>query len=315
MIAKKREWLLAYILLLPAAIPLLIFSIYPIFAVFAGSFFQGIGRGDMQFVGTLNFDRVLGGREFWHSLLVTVYYVLGTMPLALIIAFLIAALLHQRIRARGMYRTAYFLPYITSTVAAAAVFRWIFGVSRRSLANVALTGMGLPQQLWVQEPRGIFELIAGHFNYVNFPQWAGGPSLALVCVMIFSIWHMLGFNIVIFLAGLSAIPKEVYEAAEVDGANWWQKTRYVTLPLLTPTLFFLMIISTIRAFQTFNDIYIITPSERSNSAQNLVMLIVSKMREGGDFSFALAVSFLLFLMILGLTIAQLRLFERRVHYQ
>lgn len=310
-----REWMLAYLFILPAAIPLLVFSLYPIAAVFLGSFFKDVDTAAPHFVGLANFDAVLGGREFWHSLLVTVYYVLGTAPTALILAFLIAALLHQRILARGMYRTAFFLPYVTSTVAAASIFRWIFGISQHSVANITFSWLGLPSQGWVQEPRGILELIANHFGIMQFPSWAAGPSLALCCVVIFSVWHMLGFNIVVFLAGISAISREVYEAADVDGANWWQKTRYITLPLLSPTIFFLFIISTIRSFQSFNDIYILTPVERTNSTQNIVLLIVSKMREGGDYGFALAVSFLLFVIIMGLTLMQTRLFEKQVHYQ
>lgn len=310
-----RDTLLAFLMLLPAAVPLLVFSLYPISAVFFGSFFDGVGPGKLRFAGMLNYDRVLGGEAFWESLVITVFYVLGTLPFALGIAFVIAALLHQQIVGRGMYRTAYFLPYITSTVAAAIVFTWIFGISDRSLANLLFASLDLPQQRWVQEPRGILELIAHHFGVRAYPQWAGGPSLALLCVMVFSVWHMLGFNIVVFLAGLSAIPKEIYEAAEVDGAGWWQRTRHVTLPLLAPTWFFLGIVSTIRAFQSFNDIYIITPTERLNSTRNLVMLIVAKMREGGDYGYAMAVSCLLFFMILGLTLAQMRLFERKVHYQ
>ncbi len=312
---NTRESFLAYAFILPAAIPLLLFSLYPIAAVFFGSFFKDVDTQTPHFVGLANFDAVLGGREFWHSLLVTVYYVLGVAPVAIILSFLIATLLHQNILARGMYRTAFFLPYVTSTVAAASIFRWIFGISQRSVANIVFNWFGLPQQGWVQEPRGIFELIANHFGATEFPLWAAGPSLALCCVIVFSIWHMLGFNIVVFLAGISAISRDVYEAADVDGANWWQKTRYITLPLLSPTMFFLLIISVIRSFQSFNDIYILTPVERTNSTQNLVLLIVSKMREGGDYGFALAVSFILFLIIMGLTLAQVRLFERQVHYQ
>jgi multiple sugar transport system permease protein len=316
---KKAGWwkepALAYLFLAPAMVVLAVFWLYPLVAVFVGSFFHDWGTAGREFVGLRNFDQALGGSEFWESLLVTGYYVLGTAPVALALGFLIAVFLHQQIRARGMYRTAYFLPYVTSTVAAAEVFRWIFSVSERSPANVALDWLGLDKLQWTEEPRGILEMAANGLGFENFPAWAGGPSLALACVMGFSVWHMLGFNIVVFLAGLSTIPKDLYEAAEIDGASWGQRTWGVTLPLLTPTLVFLTIISVIRAFQSFNDVFVLTPVERYYSTRNVVMLIVSCMREKSELGYASAVSFLLFLIILGFTLLQMRLFERRTHYQ
>jgi multiple sugar transport system permease protein len=312
---QANEWLLAYAFIAPALLCLGVFTLYPLVSVFAGSFYRGWGTANPAFVGLANFDRVLGGTEFWRSLLITGYYVLGTAPAAIAIAFLIAALLHQQIRARGFYRAAYFLPYVTSTVAAAMVFRWIFGLSERSPANAALGWLGILPQRWTLEPRGILELFANGAGWENFPAWAGGPSLALVCVMLFAIWHMLGFNIVVFLAGISAIPREIYEAAEVDGAGWRERMRHITLPLLSPTLFFLGIVSIVRAFQSFNDVYVLTPKQRGDSTQNVIMMIYANMVERSDFGFASAVSFVLFLIILGLTLLQMKLIEKRVHYE
>ncbi len=312
---RRREAALGYAFLAPAFAILALFHIYPLLAVVYGSLFRNWGSPKAAFCGLENFDRALSGSQFWHSLLITVYYVLGTAPVAMALGFAIAALLHQKIRAKTFYRAAYFLPYVTSTVAAAAVFRWIFGLNPRSPANIALGWLGLEPAYWTHEPRGILELAAGALGFSGYPAWAGGPSLALVCVMFFSVWHMLGFSIVVFLAGMSAIPNEVYEAAEVDGANWRQRTLHVTLPLLSPTVFFLSVISIIRAFQSFNDIFILTPIERANSTRNVIMLIVSYMREGGDLGFASAVSCILFLIVLSLTLVQMRVFERKVHYQ
>jgi len=312
---QKKEWLLAYAFIAPALLGLGVFTLYPLGSVFVGSLFRGWGTVNPEFIGLANFDRVLGGVEFWRSLLITVYYVLGTAPAAIAIAFLIAAVLHQQIRARGFYRAAYFLPYVTSTVAAAMVFRWIFGLSGRSPANAALGWFGIQPQYWTQEPRGVFELFANGVGWESFPAWAGGPSLALICVMLFAIWHMLGFNIVVFLAGLSAIPRELYEAAEVDGADWKDRMRHITLPLLSPTLFFLSIVSIIRAFQSFNDVYVLTPKQRGDTTENVIMLIYSNMVERSDLGFASAISFVLFLIILGLTLLQMKLIEKRVHYE
>lgn len=310
-----KEWALAYGFLAPAFLVLAVFVLYPLVAVLVISLFRGWGTKSVTFCGMENFDRVFGGGDFWESLLITIYYVVGTAPVALVLSFVIAAMLHRQIRGRAFYRSAYFLPYVTSTVAAAAVFGWIFGLSERSPANIVLHWIGVPRQFWTQEPRGIVELLANGVGIADFPTWAGGPSLALVCVMLFSIWHMLGFNIVVFLAGMTTIPREIHEAAEVDGASWFQRTFRVTLPLLSPTVFFLTLISVIRAFQTFNDVYILTPYQRTATTRNVIMLIYNNMVDRSDFGYGSAISFVLFLIILLLTLIQIRLFERKVHYQ
>ena len=310
---RQQKWQ-AYLYLAPAAVLLLAFSVYPLFHAFNISLHADWGRRAQRFAGASNYADLLTGEEFWHSLGVSVWYVAGTVPIALVLSFLIANLLFQKLRGLGFYRTIYFLPYVTSTVAAAMVWRWIFAPGRRGVANTVLGWLGADPQRWYYESAGVFRLLAEGLG-IDLPSWAGGPSLALVCVIIFSIWHTLGFDIVIFLAGLSAIPKEMYEAAEVDGAGGRQRMWHITLPLLTPTLFFLVIISTIRSFQTFNEIYIMTPLANRGSTQNLTMLIFSKFYEGRpDEGVATAVAMLLFVIILGLTVFQVKVLGRRVHY-
>jgi multiple sugar transport system permease protein len=212
-----------------------------------------------------------------------------------------------------MFRTLYFLPYVTSTVAAAMVFRWIFSTGESGVANTVLGWLRISPSRWCNEPTGMFTLLAEKVG-LTLPAWAGGPPLALVCVMVFSIWHSLGFDIVIFLAGLSAMPREVFEAAEVDGASARQKAWHVTLPLLTPTLFFLAIISTIRSFQTFNQIFMMTPVGNRSSTMNLTMLIFSRFYENPHYGLATATAVALFLIILTLTVFQLKVLGPRVHY-
>jgi len=309
---RRARWQ-PYLYLAPAAILLLTFSIYPLFHAFNMSLFTKWGKPTQRVVGMANYEELLvTGGQFWDALGVSVWYVAGTVPVALVLGFLVANLLFQKLRGLGLYRTIYFLPYVTSTVAAAMVWRWIFAPESRGLANTVFSWFGRETLHWYYEPTGVFQLVAEGLG-VELPGWAAGPSLALVCVMLFSIWHALGFDVVIFLAGLSAIPREMYEAAEVDGANTRQKLWRITLPLLSPTLFFLIIISTIRSFQTFNQIYVMTRQESIATTQNLPMLIFNNFQDG-YYGLATAAAVLLFVLMLGLTVVQMKVLGRRVHY-
>ena len=303
----------AWLYLSPAAVVLGLFCLFPIGYVVYISLFDNWATTSQRFVGLANYASALGGREFWQSLLITFYYVLGTMPVAMLLAFVIANLLFKRIRGLAIYRTIYFLPYITSTVAAAAAWGWIFHPGGRGIMNQIMQHLGLPVQRWTEDAHGIFAVIADGMGF-SIPDWMGGPSIALISVMIFSIWHALGFDTVIFLAGLTAIPKELYEAAQIDGAGTWSTMRRVTLPLLMPTIFFLAVVSTIRSFQTFNQIYIMAPQERLGSCRNVTMLIFSHFYDDPNEGYAAAVALLLFAIILLLTIVQVKVIGRRAQY-
>ncbi len=306
----RKARLLPYLFIAPSGIVLGVFWIYPLLNAFYLSFLNRSG----DWAGLENYRAVMGQHGgFWPSLGVSVWYVVGTVPIALLISFLLAALLFQQLRARGFFRLIYFLPYITSTVAAATVWRWIFNPRSTGVANWILEGLGFEPQRWYYESTGVFILIGETFG-LSVPESFAGPSLALVCAMIFGIWHTLGFNIVIFLAGLSVIPSELHEAAEIDGASLFQRLRHVTLPLLMPTVFFLSIVSIIRSFQTFNEIYVMTREESINSTQNLTMLVFNKFYLGNDWSGATTVAVLLFVILLGLTVFQLSVLGRKVHY-
>ena len=303
----------AYLFIAPAAVILLAFSIYPLFHAFNMSLQTQWLKQSQHYVGMENYGTLLRSRDFWDSLGVSVWYVAGTVPVTIALSFLIASLLFQKLRGLGLYRTIYFLPYITSTVAAAMVWRWIFEPSHRGVANTVLGWFGAGPLGWYNDPRGLFALI-GEGLGLDVPAWASGPSVALATVIIFGIWHALGFCIVILLAGLSAIPREIYEAAEVDGATGWNRTRHVTLPLLSPTLYFLAIISTIRAFQTFNEFFVLTNEQCTGSTQSLTMLVFNQCYNDFHYGIATAAAMVLFLIMLGLTALQMRLVGRRVHY-
>ncbi|MBI5032100.1 MAG: sugar ABC transporter permease [Chloroflexi bacterium] len=247
----KFDWI-AYIYLFPALLILTVFHILPVGYAFWISM-QGGRIRTFRFIGLDNYINALQAPEFWGAMQNTVFYVLGTVPITLALGLLVAYLLFQKIQGRGIYRAIYFMPHIISAVASAIVWAWVFNPTG-GVANRLLELFGLPVQQWLLESDGVFKLIGAYFG-MQLPSWAQGPSLALVSVMIFALWQALGFDVIIFLAGLTNINSELYEAGKIDGANGWQLFRYITIPLLAPTIFFLLVISVIGSFQAFNHIY------------------------------------------------------------
>jgi multiple sugar transport system permease protein len=313
----RREALLALLFLLPSAVILGCFGFFPLLYAFYVSLHKWtLIQG--PFIGFRNYVQALTEEpNFWLALRVTVAYVLGTVPTTLALGFLLADLLYRRIAGVGFYRVLFFTPYIVSPVAAAAVWRWIYH-PQYGAANAFLGMFHLPPQRWLLEPEGVFGIVA-RLAGLDLPAWAEGPSLALTCIMVTTVWHSLGFAVVVLLAGLSAIPSEVTEAAQLDGASGWPLLRHVKLPLLSPTLFFLLIVFTIRAFQTFNQIYILTPQGGpGGTTRNITMYIFTSFYQNTarlGYGYGAAVAFLLFGLILALTLLQFRLVGERVHYR
>jgi multiple sugar transport system permease protein len=261
------------------------------------------------YVGSGNYVRAWNDPEFFSSVRVTVYYAAGTIPATLALSFVIAWLLFRVARARGFFRTVYFLPYVTSAVAAATVWRVLLRPNS-GYVNVLLDALGLPTQTWLIEQRGILHLITQGWVAPDI-----GPSLALCCIIVFDVWHFSGFAIVIFLAGMSAVPRELEEAAIVDGAGPWQVLYRVTLPLLSPTVFFLVVVSAIKAFQTFNSFYALTNTAQSPDTQNLVIYIYKQLYENQRYGYGAAIAVCLCVAIVVLTLVQWRYLGRRVHYE
>ncbi|MFP4056419.1 MAG: carbohydrate ABC transporter permease [Candidatus Brocadiia bacterium] len=309
---RRREHLTGYLYVGPAAVVLGLFFLYPV----GYAFYVSLHRWYLTkqaFIGFDNYLYALGDEEFGRSLLVTAYYVLGTVPVSLGLALLAANLLSRPLRGRAVYRTIYFLPYVTSVVAAASVWVWIFYPANWGLANALMRGLGLAEQAWIEDPRGVLQLLGGAVG-LSVPSWAGGPSLALVVIILFSVWHSVGFDTVVLLAALTAVPKEVYEAAELDGARGWQRLRHVTVPLISPTLFFLLLVSTIRAFRVFGHIYILASKDPERTTHNVTMFIFRTFYESGETGYGSAIALLLFAIILVVTLVQIRVVGRRVHY-
>ncbi len=309
----RVQWF-AYLYILPAFLVIGVFHILPVGYALWLSLQAGTVRR-FQFAGLDNYVRALTAPEFWSALQTTLFYTLGTVPFTMALGLGIAYLLFQKIRGRGVYRTVYFMPYIISTVASAIVWAWVFD-PRTGLANYALGLFGIPAQQWLIEPTGVFKLIGASLQ-ISVPGWAEGPSLALVGIMIFAVWQALGFSVVIFLAGLGNINAEVYEAARIDGATGWQIFRYITIPLLAPTTFFLLVISLIFSLQAFNHIYAMNRSAAQQlggplgTTRTLSIFMFQALYEQNRAGYASAIAVLLSLMILGLTLLQFRVLGGR----
>ncbi len=312
---RTRESLLGYGFLIPSLAVLGTFSLYPIgLAIWMSLHKCGFDGARETFLGLANYAEAFGDAEFWSALKVTVFYALGTIPATLVLSFVIANLLFMKIRGRGFYRSVYFLPFVTSAVAAAAVWKWVYHPQVEDafgIANVVLNTIGLEGQKWLLEPRGVLTIVFGGM----IPSWAAGPSLALCCVMVNSVWHALGFSVVIFLAGLSNVPTEMYDAAKIDGAGFWRTMWSVTFPMVSPTFYFLVMVSTIGAFQTFTPIYVMTAGGPAGTTTNMTMLIFDKFYTShGTTGYAAALAIVLFGIILVLTSLQARFAGKRVHY-
>jgi ABC-type sugar transport system permease subunit len=338
--ARRTSGFAGLLYVVPALIILLIFEVWPIFFNLWISLWRW-DVGPIRFVGLENFRRLivdgfvtrdynneLAAGEVARSLLVTIYYVIGRVPVTIFVAFMLAFLLFMWVRrGRTVLRTAYFLPYVTNSAAIALVFAFMFD-ARIGIMNALLSSLGLPPFTWLEDPLPFAKrvlMMAGFGNLDGWSNLAAGPSTAMIVIIVYSIWTSLGYNIVIYLAGLTSIPKEVLEAAQIDGATTPVVVRYIIWPLVMPVTFFLLIANTIGAFQAFDPIYVLTRRTGMgrgeaggplDSTLTITVYIFRNIYERANaVGYAAAVAFLLFFIILGLTIIQFRLFSKRIHYQ
>ncbi|MFQ3567641.1 MAG: ABC transporter permease subunit [Aggregatilineales bacterium] len=248
-------------------------------------------------------------RSMARGLGVTVMFALGTIPPQLAIGIVLAYLLFQNVRGKAFFRMVYFLPYVMPFAATSLVFSLLFSHRPESPINRLLQAVGIPVQRWLLEPTGIFELLFGAQGLL------AGPSLALVVIIIYTAWIYIGYATVVFLAGLGNIPAELSEAARIDGASEWGIFRHITLPLLSPTTFFLTLIAVIGTFQSFTQIWIMRTAGAADSVDTLGVYIFRTIRSTDpNMGYGSALSLVLFLIIIVLTLFQNRIFERRVFY-
>lgn len=254
-----------------------------------------------------------GDKDIWLGLRVTVFYSIGTVPFQLTFSLFLAILLFRKMRGSEAFRIIFFLPYVTPTVASAAIFRQLFSSRAQAPGNAILKVFNQEPSQWLRESDGIFEMLAVSMN-ATIPEWAAGPSLALVVIMMFSIWTYVGYDIVIYLAGLGNIPNDLIESAEIDGAGKWQVFRYITFPLLSPTTYFLSLIAIIGTFKAFGHIFVLSLPESLGTTDTFSVVIFREFFEKTLYGSASAMAFVLFVIIFGLTYVNNKIQGSRVFY-
>lgn len=308
-----KETLEAYLYLLPAFVILGMFSFYPVAKSIYMSFFDwSLLRETQYFVGLENYERILNDSVFRTAISNTLRYVIGYVPFSIGLAMIVAVLLNSKIRFKGPLRLAYFLPWVTSSVAISMVWRWIYN-QHYGLLNMMLAGLANFVNRAVEFIT--FGNVAQVWEFAN-PNWLMDPKWTIINIVIISVWQSMGYNIVIFLAGLQNIPQELYEAAEVDGANAWQSFWKITLPLISPTTFFISIISIIGAFKLFTEVYVLYTGRPGpvNSGMTIVYYVYRNAFERYRMGYASAAAYILFAIIFIFTLVQMSAAKRRVHY-
>jgi len=285
-----RETVDGWLFILPWIMGFLVFTAGPMVASAVISMMNWEILLPPEWVGLANFVRMFRDPLFLTSLGNTVYYTFLGVPLYIIVSLLTALALNMRLRGMAIYRTIYFLPSLTPAVANALLWMWIFNPDF-GLANLLLNRVGLPGQKWLFD-----------------------PQLAKPCFIIMGLWGI-GGQMVIFLAGLQGIPPELYEAARIDGANNWQSFWSITLPMLSPTIFFNLVIGIIGSFQVFTTAYIATQGGPQNATLFYVLYLYRNAFDYFKMGYASALAWALFVIVLILTLMQFGLARRLVYYE
>ena len=307
---ESIDWI-AYLYILPAFLVVGLFHIVPVFTCLSLSLYEDVSIYTSRFVGLANFRQLAVDSQFRDSLVNTLWFVLGTVPTAVVLSLFVAILLDTEIRGRGIYRTIYFLPVITSVAAISLVWKWVYN-AEYGLLNHLFGWQGFD---WLQQNDGLFLLCSRKLG-LGLPAWFPvGPSVAMLAVIALSVWKGLGYNVVIFLAGLQTIPRELYEVARIDGASAWQSFRNVTWPLLTPTTYFILVMTTISSFQVFTQIYMLYDGIPADSARVVVFYLYETAFRSDRLGYASAIAYVLFGIIFALTMVQRRIAGSQVHYQ
>ncbi|MCK5342689.1 MAG: sugar ABC transporter permease, partial [Candidatus Heimdallarchaeota archaeon] len=273
--------------------------------------------GAWVLIGELQNMIAIGDEDLRDGLKVTIFFSLGTVPLQLSISMFLAVLLFQKLKGSEFFRMVFFLPYVTPFIASAAIFRQIFANRDTALINLLFRSMGIEPQAWLQESKGVLEILADSLNLIIpewAPSWAVGPSLALVVIIIHSIWTYVGYDTVIYLAGLGNISTEINEAAEIDGANKWEVFRHITFPLLSPTTYFLSLIAIIGTFKAFATLWVFRESLALGTTNTFSVTVFIEFFEKLRYGYASALAFVLFGIILTLTFINNRIQGSRVFY-
>jgi multiple sugar transport system permease protein len=316
----------------PAMLVLGIFLVIPILfaAYYSLTDWNGISPpADANYVGIDNYVQLLtsGGirqADFFKALKNTTYFALGVVPLQTALALLLAVIVNQqRLRFKDFFRTAYYFPSITSSIAISMIFLFLY--QRSGLINQVLEAItfGAWEPIaWVDTPDGLIHLLLGRFGItlrggpeflraevlgLTVWDWISGPSVALTAIMLMNIWTTIGTMMIIFLAALQDIPNFVYEAAQLDGAGGWQIFRNITLPLLRPTMFFVVTLGLIGTYQVFDQVYVMTAGGPAKTTLTMAYIVYRNGFRNSEMGVGLATAILLFIIIFALTLIQRRI--------
>lgn len=288
----RAEWGWAYLLVAPTIIGLLVLNIYPFFESIWLSLQKSQGLGPSKFVGLENYQKLFSDKQIWQSTWNTLYFMILTVPVGVFLALVLAVLLNSKIRGRDVYRGIYFLPMVVAPAAVAMVWKWIFnaecGILNQLLGIVGIKG----------------------------PNWLSDPNLAIVSVAMISIWSAVGYDLVLILAGLQSIAGSYYEACEIDGANGVQRFFHITVPLISPTLFFVVLMRAMNSLKQFDTIYLlIKPSNPAyRKSTTLMVMFYREAFEKFNKGYASAIVMWSFAIIMVLTIIQFVAEKKLVHY-
>lgn len=288
---RLPRWLIGYVFISPWLLAFVAFEAYPILSGFYHSFtdWTATGRAE-RFVGLDNYvEAFTRDPLFWKAVSNTIYFIGVSVPFGIIAAFALAMMLNSKISGTTLYRTIYYLPSVVPAVAAVIVWIFIFE-TRRGILNFGLELVGLPAIRWLSD-----------------------PAWAMPALIIMSLWSI-GASMIIFLAGLQGIPQELYEAAEVDGANGWHNLWRITVPLMTPTIFFNLVMSLVAAFQAFNNAFIMTNGGPNNATLLYMLHLYNNAFRYFRMGYASALAVVLFIIVFGLTLFVYRSSKRWVYY-
>ncbi|MBS4206057.1 carbohydrate ABC transporter permease [Lederbergia citrea] len=289
---KIIQGITPYLFLLPNIIGFLVFTAIPVIASIAISFFEWPLLASPKFVGLENYIKLFTeDDEFGKVLLNTFYYVVLLLPINLIVSVGFAVWLNSVLRGGALFRVLFFMPVLAPMVASALIWKWLYQPDY-GLINGFLKTIG-----------------------VQGPNWLGDPKYAMLSIVIMSVWAGFGYNMVIFIAGLQGIPDTLYEAASIDGANKWTRFWKITLPMLSPTLFFGIIMTLITSFQVFDQAFIMTGGGPLNSTNTIVYYIFQNGFEFFKMGYASAIAWVLFAIIFLVTFFQMKFQKRWVHYE
>jgi multiple sugar transport system permease protein len=283
----RREWS-AYVFLGPG---LVIFSLFTVFALvfaFYLTFHEwSIIQPDKPFVGLRNYTDMLHDKDYGQSVINTLYYTGGSVPISMAIGLLIASMLNQPIKFLGLFRTLYYLPVVTPLVVTAILWKWLYNGDY-----------------------GLFNYYLLKTHLIDDPLlWLSDKNLAMPAVILMTVWGSVGFSMVVYLAGLQSIPEELYEAATIDGAGAIAKFRYITVPLLRPTTLFLLVIGIIGSFQVFTQIFVMTSGGPVDRTTTMVYFIYNAAFKYYEMGYASTLAFGLFALLFVVTLVQLRLYR------